>query len=102
MMGRLTDKVAIITGGASGMGREMVDLFTKEGAQVIAADINEKAVAAVNELDNVHGTVLDVSSDESWKKVTDEVIAKFGKIDILVNNAGISTEKGINDTTLAD
>ncbi len=46
--------------------------------------------------------VLDVSSDESWKKVTDEVIAKFGKIDILVNNAGISTEKGINDTTLAD
>ena len=102
MMGRLTDKVAIITGGASGMGREMVDLFTKEGAQVIAADINEKAVAAVNELDNVHGIVLDVSSDESWKKVTDEVIAKFGKIDILVNNAGISTEKGINDTTLAD
>ncbi|PHD78634.1 tungsten formylmethanofuran dehydrogenase [Bacillus sp. AFS043905] len=95
-MGRLTDKVAIITGGASGMGREMVDLFTKEGAQVIAADINEKAVAAV------HGTVLDVSSDESWKKVTDEVIAKFGQIDILVNNAGISTEKGINDTTLAD
>lgn len=51
MMGRLTDKVAIITGGASGMGREMVDLFTKEGAQVIAADINEKAVAAVNELE---------------------------------------------------
>lgn len=86
-MGRLTDKVAIITGGASGMGREMVDLFTKEGAQVIAADINEKAVAAVNELANVHGTVLDVSSDESWKKVTDEVIAKFGKIDILVNNS---------------
>jgi len=54
MMGRLTNKVAIITGGASGMGREMVDLFTKEGAQVIAADINEKAVAVVNELDNVH------------------------------------------------
>lgn len=102
MMGRLNDKVAIITGGASGMGREMVDLFTKEGAQVIAADINEKAVAAVNELDNVHGIVLDVSSDESWKKVMEEVIAKFGKIDITVNNAGISTEKGINDTTLAD
>ena len=54
------------------MGREMVDLFTKEGAQVIAADINEKAVAEVNELDNVYGTLLDVSSDESWKKMMDE------------------------------
>ena len=84
------------------MGREMVDLFTKEGAQVIAADINEKAVAKVNELDNVYGTLLDVSSDESWKKMMDTVIEKFGRVDILVNNAGISTEKQINDTTLAD
>lgn len=92
-MGRINDKVAIVTGGASGIGEGIVDLFAKEGAIVIAADINEEALQKADKKDNVHGMKLNVASDESWKAFTDKVKEKFGQIDILVNNAGISSEK---------
>ncbi len=92
-MGKLTGKVAIVTGGASGIGEGMVDLFSSEGATVIAADINEDALAKASEKENVHGMKLDVSSDEAWATFAKDVKEKFGQIDILVNNAGISSEK---------
>src|SRR5690625_3351507 len=92
-MGRINDKVAIVTGGASGIGEGIVDLFAKEGAIVIAADINEEALQKADKKDNVHGMKLNVASDESWEALTDKVKEKFGQIDILVNNAGISSEK---------
>src|SRR5690625_2038593 len=92
-MGRLDGKIAIITGGASGIGEGMVELFSKEGATVIAADINDEALIRVNEKDNVHGMKLNVASDEEWANFSKEVYEKFGKIDVLVNNAGISSEK---------
>ncbi|GEN30967.1 NAD(P)-dependent dehydrogenase (short-subunit alcohol dehydrogenase family) [Cerasibacillus quisquiliarum] len=92
-MGKLDGKVAIITGGASGIGEGMVELFSEEGATVIAADINEDALSKVSEKENVYGMKLDVSSDENWKKFAREVKEKFGSIDILVNNAGVSSEK---------
>lgn len=88
---KLKNKVAIVTGGASGIGEGMVDLFQREGATVIAADINEEALAS--EKENVHGMKLDVSSDEAWETFANEVKGKFGQIDILVNNAGVSSEK---------
>lgn len=92
-MGKLTGKVAVITGGASGIGEKMVDLFRKEGATVIAADINEDALAKANEKENVHGMKLDVSSEEAWAQFAKDIKTKFGSIDILVNNAGVSSEK---------
>lgn len=92
-MGKLTNKVAIVTGGASGIGAGIVDLFQKEGATVIAADINDEALKKASEKDNVHGMKLDVSSDEAWRTFAKEVKDRFGNIDILVNNAGVSSEK---------
>ena|SRR5690625_2562629 len=96
-MGNIDGKIAIVTGGASGIGEGIVDLFQREGATVIAADINEEALAKVNEKENVHGMKLDVSSDEGWATFANDVKEKFGRIDILVNNAGVSSEKRYTD-----
>lgn len=101
-MGRLDGKIAIVTGGASGIGENMVDLFSAEGATVIAADINEEALERANQKENVIGMKLDVSSDEGWAKLAEELKERYGKIDILVNNAGISSEKGFKDITVDD
>ncbi|WP_042354503.1 SDR family NAD(P)-dependent oxidoreductase [Bacillus rubiinfantis] len=101
-MGRLDNKVAIITGGASGIGESMVDLFSSEGAIVIAADINEAALEKANQKENVYGMKLNVASDEDWQALAKEVNDRFGKIDILVNNAGISSEKSFQEINLDD
>ncbi len=101
-MGRLENKVAIITGGASGIGENMVDLFAREGAIVIAADINETALRKASKKKNVYGMKLNVSSDEDWAALAEEVKERFGKIDILINNAGISSEKPFQEIGLED
>lgn len=101
-MGKLDRKVAIVTGGASGIGEGMVDLFQAEGAIVIAADINEEALQRASEKENVHGMRLNVASDEEWAAFAQEVKEKFGRIDILINNAGISSEKPYADINLDD
>src|SRR5690625_4654498 len=101
-MGRLDQKIAIITGGASGIGEEMVNLFRQEGAIVIAADINEKALERAEQKKNVYGMQLNVASDEVWGAFIQEVSERFKKIDILINNAGISSEKAYQDITLDD
>lgn len=85
---RLENKVAIITGGARGLGQAMADLFAKEGAKVIAADMGE--LTYQNE--NVEGYKLNVASAEECKKFFDYVVEKYGRIDILVNNAGITRD----------
>lgn len=102
MMGRLDNKIAIITGGASGIGEQMVDLFSREGAIVIAADINESALEKASQKENVIGMKLNVASDEDWKALAEEVNNRFGRIDILVNNAGISSEKPYQEIDLND
>lgn len=101
-MRRLDNKVAIITGGASGIGEGMVKLFSQEGATVIAADINEVALEKISQLENVYGMKLNVASDEDWAALAKEVNERFGKIDILVNNAGISSEKPYTDINIDD
>lgn len=101
-MGKLDRKVAIITGGASGIGECMVDLFAQEGAIVIAADINEAALERASQKTNVHGMKLNVASDEDWQALAKEVSERFDKIDILVNNAGISSEKPFAETDAQD
>ncbi|AIQ64167.1 tungsten formylmethanofuran dehydrogenase [Paenibacillus stellifer] len=101
-MGRLDNKIAIITGGASGIGESMVDLFSEEGAIVIAADINEAALERASQKKNVYGMKLNVASDEDWVILAQQVNDRFGRIDILVNNAGISSEKPYQDIDIND
>ena len=88
-MNRLKGKVAIITGGAQGIGRAVAELFATEGAIVVAGDV--KPAPPVQGVDDV---TLDVSSPSDWKRVVDAVIGQHGTIDVLVNNAGIVLNYG--------
>ncbi|HJN86774.1 MAG: glucose 1-dehydrogenase [Dehalococcoidia bacterium] len=92
---RLEGKVAIITGGAHGMGAEEARLFAREGAKVAIADIREEDGRKVEaEIAEAGGqamfVMLDVTNEDQWERVVDQVVTKFGKLNILVNNAGIS------------
>ena len=96
-MDRLQGKVAIITGGNSGVGAATAKLFAKEGAAVVITARREAALESVaKEITEAGGTVLAVSTDISKPGDADKLVAaaveKFGKIDILVNNAGILEE----------
>lgn len=101
MAGRLNGKVALVTGAASGIGRETVRQFHAEGAKIAAADLNEPGLAELGEAADLK-LRLDVADEARWKQVIDEVVAKLGRLDILVNSAGIGTKGNIEDTTLAD
>ena len=89
---RLKGKVAIVTGGASGMGRSESTIFAREGAQVVVADLLEKegeeTAKAIGPA--ARFMKLDVTSEPSWQSVIAATEREFGKLDILVNNAGIS------------
>ena len=92
---RLKGKVAIITGGAHGMGAVEAVLFAKEGSKVVIADIREedarKVEAAIAEVGGeAMVALLDVTKENQWERTIADVVARFGKLDILVNNAGIS------------
>jgi NAD(P)-dependent dehydrogenase (short-subunit alcohol dehydrogenase family) len=103
-MGRLAGKVAIITGGASGIGRGCAFRFAAEGARVVIADRNEAAgVATATALRPPHiFHALDVTDQAAWPRVVDETVRAFGKLDILVNAAGIGILGDIEKVTLAD
>ena len=95
---RLEGKVAIITGGAHGMGAEEAKLFAREGAKVVIADIREedarKVAAEIAEAGGESMVVmLDVSNEDQWETSVAAVVTKFGKLDILVNNAGINRDR---------
>lgn len=98
-MGRLNEKVAIITGGASGIGAKIVERFLQEGATVIAADIQTNANEGSDKLIPMK---LDVTSEDGWNELTNKVYEQHGKIDILVNNAGVSTEKMLQQVNYED
>ena len=90
-MGRVDDKVAIITGGAQGMGAADARLLVAEGAKVVIGDIlDEKGEALAAELGAAARYVhLDVSDEEQWQAAVDTAVKEFGKVNVLVNNAGI-------------
>lgn len=90
-MSRLSGKVAIITGGASGIGRGTVELFVKEGASVVAADLqDDKGARLVEEFGgNVSYVRCDVANEADVKAMIAFAIEKFGRLDCLFNNAGI-------------
>ena len=99
-MGRVTDKVAIITGGASGLGLASARRLAEEGARVVLADINlEQGQAVADEIPGARFEHLDVTREANWIALIDKVIADVGRLDILLNCAGIVRLASIEDTT---
>jgi NAD(P)-dependent dehydrogenase (short-subunit alcohol dehydrogenase family) len=112
---RLEGKVALITGGASGMGKVASELFASEGAAVVLTDLNDEAgQATASGIDAAGGRALyahaDVSKEADARAMVEAAVARFGRLDILYNNAGVmlpedgsvdTTEEGIWDLTLA-
>ena len=103
---RLENKVALISGGARGMGAAEAKLFAIEGAKVVIGDVldedGRQTEAAINELGGeclfVH---LDVTDEDSWMRAVAETVSRFGKLDIVVNNAGVGGGGGkVEDTTV--
>jgi NAD(P)-dependent dehydrogenase (short-subunit alcohol dehydrogenase family) len=107
---RLKDKVALITGAGSGIGREAALLFAKEGAAVVAVDLNEQAAReTASMIDKAIHVRADVSKAADCERMISEAEKKFGKLNVLFNNAGImhgkdddavSTDEAIWDLTL--
>lgn len=95
-LNRLKDKVAIITGAASGIGRGVAELFVAEGAKLVIADINtedgEATAAALG--DNVRFKKTDVTNSADVKSLVDYALAEFGRLDIMHNNAGAFGAQG--------
>jgi NAD(P)-dependent dehydrogenase (short-subunit alcohol dehydrogenase family) len=104
---RLEGKVALISGGARGMGAEAGRLFAKEGAKVVLGDVLEtEGKTTVEEIRVAGGEAtfvrLDVTSESDWAAALAEAERWYGKLDVLVNNAGIGGGNRVEDTTLAD
>jgi len=103
-MGRLQDKVALITGGGMGLGQATALLFVREGAKVVIADINPKAGEdTVKMIRDQGGQAISVEADVSKaadaERMVQAAVDAFGRLDILVNNAGIQVGKNVPDTT---
>jgi NAD(P)-dependent dehydrogenase (short-subunit alcohol dehydrogenase family) len=103
-MGRVQGKVALVTGGASGLGLATAEALAAEGARVVIGDINHEASKrAVAKLGpGVSSEALDVTREDDWTAATDRIVADFGRLDILVNNAGVVLLKDVEATTLAE
>ncbi len=95
-MGRLDGKVALITGGAGGMGSETANLFANEGARVVASGL---AAPEIPYAQGVEFTQLDVTSSEQVRSVLSAIDTEHGRLDILVNAAGIEIEKTVEETS---
>ena len=85
---KLIDKVAVVTGGAKGLGGEIAKLFAENGAKVIAVDM----IPLTYQAKNVEYYQLNVTDSEECQIFFDTVVKKYGRIDILVNNAGITRD----------
>ena len=103
-MSRLENKVALISGGARGMGAVEAKLFSSEGARVVIADVldddGRRTEAEINESGGECLFVtLDVTNEAQWREAVAAAVARFGKMDILVNNAGIYRTEGVEETS---
>ena len=106
-MGKLEDKVSIITGGVSGIGAATARLFAKEGAKLVLVDFNEeKGTTFVKELESEGYEVVfvkaDVTSEADVKNIYDSTLSTFGKVNILFNNAGIGDTKPTEELSYAE
>ena len=108
MAGRVAGKVALVTGGASGIGEAVAELLAQEGASVVVSDIDEPRgpdlVARINKAG--HRAIFlpqDVTSEPRWAEITSEIEQRFSRLDVLVSNAGIGIAvPSIVDMSLAD
>jgi len=99
-MGRLDGKVCVITGAGGGMGRDATILFSEEGAQVCAADVNLAAAEeTVAQARDAFAFQVDVADEASVKAMMDATVERYGGIDVLYNNAGISPD---DDASILD
>jgi len=104
-MGRVEGKVALITGGASGLGRADAEVLAREGAGVVLTDINDDAgESAAEHIRSAGGRATfihhDVSDEAQWQKVIAAVRDEHGRLDVLVNNAGIAVVESIEQCSL--
>ena len=102
---RLEGKVALITGGARGIGSAAAQLFAGEGARVAIADVLDER--GRQEAETIVGTGLeavyirlDVTIEEEWGRAVDIVVSRFGRLDVLINNAGVYQEGTVEQTTV--
>lgn len=105
--GRLTGKIALITGAASGIGWVTADLFAQEGAIVILTDravdtLHQRVSSLQGPGDRHRAIALDVTSEEDWMRAVSQIERDFGRLDVLVNNAGIGYFRSIAETTFQE
>src|SRR6478609_6959081 len=99
---RLANKICIVTGAGSGIGRASALLFAAEGARVVAADLDEAAAAATVAEMSAEGLArrVDVSDEDETVALAAETVERFGRIDVLFNNAGIAGVGDLEETSL--
>jgi 3(or 17)beta-hydroxysteroid dehydrogenase len=104
MAGRVEGKVALVTGAASGLGKAAAAMLLREGARVALTDRNEAGVREVAGAlgGSARAWALDVTREQDWERVVDEVVATFGRLDVVVNNAGIGVSKDIETLSLEE
>lgn len=93
----LTNKVAIVTGAASGIGYAVAEMLSKEGTKVVMADVNEELLKSVAEKFGADACAVDLSKREGCKQLADFALEKYGKVDILVNVAGIQNVSSVEE-----
>ena len=102
-MGQVDGKIALVTGGASGIGAACAETLAREGAKVVVSDIdNDGGKSLVSRIEATGGMALylrhDVTDETAWQTVVGDIERRFGRLDILVSNAGI----GIRTTSIVD
>ena len=97
----LSGKVALVTGGASGIGAATMRRLVADGARVFGTDIDAEGGAALCAEVGANFAVQDVADEARWAEVVSEVVAAFGRLDILVNNAGTVSSRSIGEVDIA-
>ncbi len=97
------NKTVIVTGGAAGIGRGIVEALAQQGAIVYATDINEDGLKAIaDSIATIIPVKLNVTQQQEFQQVIDQVLEDHGHLDIIINNAGIGLAGDFNDTPMAE